>query len=113
MAKKNAYTFGIEEEYFLVDANTKLVTRNMPKTFLDIARKATNGQVMDEFLQSECEVATLLHHDIRTAAAELRHLRQTVAKIAADHGSPSSPQAPIRPPTGAGRSNPKANATTR
>ena len=83
---KDAYTFGIEEEYFLVDAATKLVTRDMPKTFLDIAKKATNGQVMGEFLQSQCEVATLPHHDIRTAHAELRHLRQTVAKIAADHG---------------------------
>jgi carboxylate-amine ligase len=86
LAKQDAYTFGIEEEYFLVDASTKLVARNMPKTFLDIASKATNGQVMGEFLQSQCEVATLPHHDIRTAAAELRYLRQTVSKIAADHG---------------------------
>jgi carboxylate-amine ligase len=86
VAKKDAYTFGIEEEYFLVDAATKLVTRHMPKTFLDIAKKATNGQVMGEFLQSQCEAATLPHHDIRTAHAELQHLRQTVAKIAADHG---------------------------
>ena len=83
---KDAYTFGIEEEYFLVDATTKLVTRDMPKTFLEIAKEATNGQVMGEFLQSQIEVATLPHHDIRTAHAELRHLRQTVAKIAADHG---------------------------
>ena len=58
----------------------------MPKTFLEIAKEATNGQVMGEFLQSQIEVATLPHHDIRTAHAELRHLRQTVAKIAADHG---------------------------
>lgn len=86
VTQKDAYTFGIEEEYFLVDAATKLATRNMPKTFLDIAKKATNGQVMGEFLQSQIEVATLPHHDIRTAHAELRHLRQTVAKIAADHG---------------------------
>ena len=82
----DAYTFGIEEEYFLVDAHTKLAAREMPKTFLDIAKRATNGQVMGEFLQSQIEVATLPHRDIRTAHAELRHLRQTVAKIAADHG---------------------------
>jgi carboxylate-amine ligase len=86
VAMKDAYTIGIEEEYFLVDAATKLVTREMPKTFLAIAKEATNGQVMGEFLQSQCEVATLPHHDIRTAHAELRHLRQTLAKIAADHG---------------------------
>src|SRR5438067_8941727 len=86
VAMKDAFTIGIEEEYFLVDAATKQVTRDMPKTFLDIAKQASNGQVMGEFLQSQCEVATLPHHDISTAHAELRHLRQTVAKIAADHG---------------------------
>src|SRR5882757_11251945 len=86
VAMTDSYSFGIEEEYFLVDAATKQVTRDMPKTFLDIAKEATNGQAMGEFLQSQCEVATLPHHDIRTAHAELRHLRQTVAKIAADHG---------------------------
>jgi carboxylate-amine ligase len=82
----DAYRFGIEEEYFLVDAQTKLVTRNMPEPFLKAANEATNGQAMGEFLQSQCEVATLPHRDIRTAHAELRHLRQTVAKIAAEHG---------------------------
>ena len=58
----------------------------MPQELSGAAKEATNGQVMGEFLQSQFEVATLPHHDIRTARAELRHLRQTVAKIAADHG---------------------------
>jgi hypothetical protein len=42
----DAYTIGIEEEYFLVDARTKLVTRAMPEAFLAAAKEATNGQVM-------------------------------------------------------------------
>src|SRR5262245_15143999 len=58
----------------------------MPQAFLRAAEAATNGQVKGEFLQSQIEVATLPHHDIRTAHAELRHLRQVVAKIAAEHG---------------------------
>jgi carboxylate-amine ligase len=82
----DAYPFGIEEEYFLIDARTKLVARAMPEGFLDAAKAATNGQVTGEFLQSQIEVATLPHRDIGTARAELRHLRQTVAKVAADHG---------------------------
>ena len=82
----DAYTFGIEEEYFLVDARTKSATGAMPEAFLAAAKAATNGQVMGEFLHSQCEVATLPHHDIKTAATELRHLRQTVAKVAAEHG---------------------------
>src|SRR6187431_1088704 len=86
VAMKDAFTIGIEEEYFLVDAATKQVMRAMPEAFLAAAKAATNGQVMGEFLQSQIEVRTLPHHDIRTAHAELRHLRQTVGKIAADHG---------------------------
>ena len=86
VAMTGAYSFGIEEEYFLVDARTKTVVRDMPDGFLKAAKAATGGQVMGEFLQSQCEVATLPHRDIRTAQAELRHLRQTVAKIAAEHG---------------------------
>ena len=80
------YKIGIEEEYFLVDAATKSVTRAMPNDFLDAAKKATGGQVMGEFLQSQIEVVTLPHHDIKTMREELRHLRQTVAKVAAEHG---------------------------
>ena len=53
VTKKDAYTFGIEEEYFLVDATTKRVSRRMPATFLETAKKATNGQVTGEFLQSQ------------------------------------------------------------
>ncbi len=83
---KDKFTFGIEEEYFLVNAETKLATRAMPEAFLRAAKAATNDQVHGEFLQSQIEVMTLPHHDIRTAHAELRHLRQTVAKIAAEHG---------------------------
>ena len=31
------YTFGIEEEYFLVDAETKLVARRVPEDFFEAA----------------------------------------------------------------------------
>ena len=38
-----AFTFGIEEEYFLVDAETKLVAREMPQAFFEAAEAATDG----------------------------------------------------------------------
>jgi glutamate---cysteine ligase / carboxylate-amine ligase len=80
------YRFGIEEEYFLVDAQTKAPARAMPAAFLAEAKTATGGQVTGEFLQSQVEVATLPHTDMAAAAAELRALRQTVGRIAAEHG---------------------------
>ena len=80
------YKFGIEEEYFLVDAATKSVSREMPKSFLEQVSSATGGQAMGEMLQSQMEVATLPHVNIEDARTELKFLRQTVANIASDHG---------------------------
>src|SRR5436853_151174 len=47
----DAYRFGIEEEYFLVDAETTSPTRSMPEAFLEAAKAATSGQVKGELLQ--------------------------------------------------------------
>src|SRR3989442_11651659 len=80
------YKFGIEEEYFLVDAETKSVAREMPQSFLAQLKSTTGGLVRGEMLQSQLEVATAPHANIADARTELRFLRQTVANIAADHG---------------------------
>jgi glutamate---cysteine ligase / carboxylate-amine ligase len=82
----NNFKIGIEEEYFLVDAATKAVSRSMPAAFLEAAKAATGGQVKGEFLQSQLEAATLPHTDLKTAREELRHLRQALAEVAAEHG---------------------------
>jgi carboxylate-amine ligase len=79
------YSFGIEEEYFLVDADTKFVMRAMPEGFLKAAKAALGGKVTGEFLQSQIEVVTPPHTDIGEARAELRGLRKTLAGIAAEH----------------------------
>src|SRR5262249_53078809 len=39
-----------------------------------------------ELLQSQIEVTTEPHHDMSTARTELRHLRASIATIAAEHG---------------------------
>jgi carboxylate-amine ligase len=80
------YKFGIEEEFFLVDAETKSVAREMPAGFLEKVKSITGGQVMGEMLQSQIEVATSPHSNIADARTELRFLRQTVSNIAAGHG---------------------------
>jgi len=80
------FKFGIEEEFFLVDAETKSVSREMPSGFLERVTAATAGQVKGEMLQSQIEVATAPHTNIADARTELRFLRQTVSNIAAEHG---------------------------
>src|SRR6266849_4550733 len=82
----NAFTFGIEEEYFLVDAETKLVAHDVPQAFFEAARAASDGRVSPEFLQPQIEVISSPHANMADARTELRHLRRTVAAVAADHG---------------------------
>jgi carboxylate-amine ligase len=80
------FSFGIEEEYFLVDAETKAVARSMPPTLLPAAKAATGGRVTSEFLQSQIEALTVPHVEMAAALEDLRHLRATLAGIAAEHG---------------------------
>lgn len=79
------FTFGIEEEYFLVDAGTKSIARGMPLAFFEAARTATNGHLAGELLQSQIEAVSSPHVCMADAHDELHHLRQTLAAVAAEH----------------------------
>ena len=81
-----AFTFGIEEEYFLVDAQTKLVAHGVSQEFFEAVKAATEGRTAREFLQPQIEVISSPHVNAADARAELRHLRQTVAAVAAEYG---------------------------
>jgi carboxylate-amine ligase len=80
------YSFGIEEEYFLVHVDSKRVARDMPDAFFKAAETATAGRISREFLQSQVEVVSSTHTSLGEARAELRHLRHALAKVAAEYG---------------------------
>ena len=80
------FSFGIEEEYFLVDRDTKQVARRMPEGFLEAAKSALGESVAGEFLQSQIEIVTRPHEDVAEARNELRRLRTTLGEVAAEHG---------------------------
>ncbi|HEX2655937.1 MAG TPA: carboxylate-amine ligase [Xanthobacteraceae bacterium] len=82
----DAFRFGIEEEYFLVDAETKSVAGIMPAELLQTAAEVTGGRVYGELLQSQVEVTTAPHVSISEAQEELRYLRHTVAAVAQEYG---------------------------
>ena len=58
----------------------------MPQAFFEAARAASEGRVSPEFLQPQIEVISSPHTNMAAARAELRHLRRTVAAVAAEHG---------------------------
>ncbi|MBS9477091.1 carboxylate-amine ligase [Ancylobacter radicis] len=77
------YRIGIEEEYFIVDGDTKSVLRRMPTAFMDKARDALGERVSGEMLQSQIEVMSRPHDSAADARAELSAMRRTLADVAA------------------------------
>src|SRR3984893_15073294 len=81
-----AFPFGLEEEYFLVDARSKLLAGDVPLAFFEAAKRATKGRISQEFLQPQIEVQSSPHVSMRDASRELRELRRIVSTVAAQHG---------------------------
>ncbi|HZP69068.1 MAG TPA: carboxylate-amine ligase [Pseudolabrys sp.] len=79
------YTFGMEEEYFLFDAETRHTVRRANRTFLAHAQNRLGGHVMTEMLQSQLEVATPPCASMDEARHHLGYYRQTLGKIASEH----------------------------
>ena len=55
---KPSFTFGIEEEYFLVDPRTRALVSEPPKSVLDECKAELGGHVSAEYQRSQIEVAT-------------------------------------------------------
>ena len=81
-----AWTIGIEEEYLLVDLETRELIREQDHGLLEEAGSLLEGQVSTEFLQSQIEIGTKVCADIKEARADLSRLRSVVAESAANRG---------------------------
>jgi carboxylate-amine ligase len=76
--REPSFTFGIEEEYHLVD----LVSRGFAAAPTDMMREceeALGKQVAPEFFRSQIEIGTSVHKDFRAIRKELAGLRRTIA----------------------------------
>ncbi|HUS97287.1 MAG TPA: carboxylate-amine ligase [Hyphomicrobiaceae bacterium] len=78
-------TFGIEEEYHIVDSRTRQLA-SLPPALLEACQAALPGQIGTELLQSQLEVGTRPAKTMAGARADLSHLRSTVARLSASHG---------------------------
>lgn len=81
-----AFTFGIEEEYFLCDAQTRLLAREVSPQLLVSARERLGDAATTELLQSQIEVASPIFGHATQALAVLRRYRRELAELAGEHG---------------------------
>ncbi|MDR3493777.1 MAG: carboxylate-amine ligase [Ancalomicrobiaceae bacterium] len=80
------YTFGIEEEFFVVDATTLNSTVSMPATLLGRCQDRLGDRVALELLQSQLEIRTSPHTEAGAALDELEFLRAGASAAATEHG---------------------------
>ncbi len=85
-ATEPKFTVGIEEEYLLVDRETRDLATEPPDSMMTDCQALLRGQVCAEFLRSQIEVATRVCETVAEARADLSYLRGTVAEIAEKYG---------------------------
>jgi carboxylate-amine ligase len=75
------FTLGIEEEYQVIDPNTRELVSHDQKIVTEAA-KIINDQVKAEMHQAMVEIGTNICNDISDARKEVTHLRKTISDIA-------------------------------
>lgn len=86
LALPNALSYGIEEEFFLVDRHTRDLVPAMPPAFMRECRQRLGNRVCEEMFASQVEVATPVLQDADAARESLLQLRGGLAEVAAGLG---------------------------
>lgn len=82
MATDPPLTIGIEEEYLLVDLETRDLAADPPPELMRACEEALGDRVATEFLRCQIEVGTPVCATMAEARAELCRLRHTIAEKA-------------------------------
>ena len=77
------YTFGIEEEFFLVHPRSRTLATSVPRSLLHACRRRYGDAVAPELLHSQIELVSPVFERCDEAYDEMLRLRRGVAAIAA------------------------------
>ena len=81
-----AFTVGLEEEYLLIDTDTRDLVIDLPPAVLAECEARIRDLVRPEFLTSQIEIGTRVCRTVAEARDDLAWLRTTVADVARRHG---------------------------
>ena len=79
-------TIGVEEEYLLVDPETRDLAADPPQALFDDCEECLGHHVTTEFLRSQIEIGTPVCKNIAEARMELKRLRAKVSEVAGNYG---------------------------
>jgi carboxylate-amine ligase len=83
VSEQHDYTYGIEEEYFLVRPGAHGLATRVPAELLKQARRELGDSVANELLQSQIEISSPILRDAGQAERSLIDLRSTLSQVAA------------------------------
>ncbi len=81
-----AFTLGVEEEYLLVDRQTRDLVSEPPDDLMVRLSGAIGAQVSPEFLKSQVEIGTSICATAADVRHELKRLRGVVCEVADQYG---------------------------
>jgi carboxylate-amine ligase len=85
MPSPPAFTFGIEEEYHLVDRQSRDLAA-APAAMIEAGHQRLGDRVSPEFLRSQIEIGTPVLTSFADARGELQRLRGEIVRLAGEHG---------------------------
>lgn len=81
-----AFTLGVEEEYLLVDLETRDLVSDPPAELMIECTSRCGEQVSPELMRSQIEIGTTVCQGVNEAKDELRRLRGIIAEESMKHG---------------------------
>ena len=87
MIDRPAFTIGIEEEYLVVDRETRDLIKNPPPAMWASMREVLGSQVTPEFLKAQIEVETKVCAKLAEAREDLANLRRDLSRVVAEYGA--------------------------
>jgi len=84
--REPSFTIGVEEEYLLVDRETRSLVIDPPETLMAEAEEKCGAQVTSELLKSQIEIGTKVCTNIQEAHEDLARLRKNIIDVAGNHG---------------------------
>ena len=81
-----SFTLVVEEEYLLVDKETRSLVIDPPDTLMAEAEEKCGTQVTSELLKSQIEIGTKVCANIQEAHEDLARLRKNIIDVANNHG---------------------------
>ena len=87
MIERPEFTIGIEEEYLVVDRETRDLIQSPPDEMWKALNQVLGSQVTHEFLQAQIEVGTKVCKKVSEAREDLASLRRDLSNVVSEYGA--------------------------